>query len=92
MTQTLLQELNNIDIDWLMTTGTREKVDADHLLIKSGQQITDVYLLIDGRLTISVSQSNDNALNQAFSVLTIHRWQIVAGLWQSKLIFLELRR
>ncbi|MGK7879839.1 MAG: cyclic nucleotide-binding domain-containing protein [Crocosphaera sp.] len=69
MNQTLLQELNNIDIDWLMATGTREKVDADHLLIKSGKQITDVYLLIDGRLTISVPQSSDNALNRVFAVL-----------------------
>ncbi len=69
MSQTLLQELSNSDIDWLMATGKRQKVDADRLLIKAGQQISAFYLLIDGSLTISVSQSGDNALNRAFAAL-----------------------
>ena len=69
MSQTLLQELSNSDIDWLMATGKRQKVDADRLLIKAGQQISAFYLLIDGSLTISVSQSGENALNRAFAAL-----------------------
>ena len=64
-----LQELSNSDIDWLMATGSRQKVDADRLLIKAGKQIATFYLLIDGSLTISVSQSSDNALNRAFAAL-----------------------
>ena len=69
MSQTLLQELSNRDIDWLMATGSRQKIDADRLLIKAGHQIATFYLLIDGSLTISVSQSSDNALNRAFAAL-----------------------
>ena len=69
MSQTLLQELSGKDIDWLMATGRRQKVDADRLLIKAGKQIATFYLLIDGSLTISVSQSSDNALNRAFAAL-----------------------
>lgn len=69
MSQTLLQELSNRDLDWLMATGRRQKVDADRLLIKAGHQIATFYLLIDGSLTISVSQSSDNALNRAFAAL-----------------------
>ena len=64
-----LQELSNRDIDWLMATGSRQKIDADRLLIKAGHQIATFYLLIDGSLTISVSQSSDNALNRAFAAL-----------------------
>ena len=69
MSQTLLQELSNSDIDWLMATGKRQKVDADRLLIKAGQQNSAFYLLIDGSVTISVSQSGDNPLNRAFAAL-----------------------
>ena len=69
MSQTLLQELSCKDIDWLMATGRRQKVDADRLLIKAGKQIATFYLLIDGSLTILVSQSSDNALNRAFAAL-----------------------
>ena len=69
MSQTFLQELSNSDIDWLMATGKRQKVDADRLLIEAGQQISSFYLLIDGSLTVSVSQSNNNALSRAFAAL-----------------------
>ena len=69
MSQTLVQEVSHSDLDWLMAAGKKQKVDADRLLIKAGQQISAFYLLIDGSLTISVSQSVDNALNRAFAVL-----------------------
>ena len=69
MSQTLLQELSNSDIDWLMVTGKRQKIDADRLLIKAGKPINNFYLLINGSLSVSVSQSNDNALNRAFAAL-----------------------
>ncbi len=69
MSQTLLQELSNSDIDWLMATGKRQKIDADRLLIKAGHQIATFYLIISGSLTISVSQSSNNALNRAFAAL-----------------------
>ncbi|VEP18546.1 cAMP-binding protein-catabolite gene activator and regulatory subunit of cAMP-dependent protein kinase (fragment) [Hyella patelloides LEGE 07179] len=69
MSQTLLQELSNSDIDWLMTVGKRRKVDADRFLIKAGQQISAFYWLIDGSLTISASQGGDNTLERAFAAL-----------------------
>ncbi|MDJ0744331.1 MAG: hypothetical protein QNJ32_13340 [Xenococcaceae cyanobacterium MO_167.B27] len=52
MGQTLLQELSNSDIDWLMAMGKRRKVDADRLLTQAGKQISAFYLLINGSLTI----------------------------------------
>lgn len=69
MSQILLQELSNSDIDWLMATGKRQRVDANCLLLEAGEQISAFYLLIDGSLAISVSQGSDNALNRAFAVL-----------------------
>ena len=69
MGQTLLQELSNSDIDWLMATGIRQKIDANRLLIQAGKQISAFYLLISGSLTISLSQNEDNALDRAFAAL-----------------------
>lgn len=69
MSQTLLQELSNSDIDWLMTTGKRQRVERNYLLIKAGQQICAFYWLIDGSLMISSPQDRDNTLNRAFAVL-----------------------
>ena len=69
MSQTLLQELSNGDLDWLMATGKRQKLDSDRLLLKAGKPITSFYLLIDGSLTVSVSQSHGHALHRAFAAL-----------------------
>lgn len=69
MSQILLQELSNSDIDWLMATGKRQRVDANCLLLEAGEQISAFYLLIEGSLTICVSQGGDNALNRAFAAL-----------------------
>ena len=69
MSQILLQELSNSDLDWLMATGKRQKVDGDRLLIKAGQKISAFYLLIDGSLMISGDGGGDNALNRAFAAL-----------------------
>lgn len=69
MSQTLLQELSNRDLDWLMTTGRRRRVEADRLLVRAGQEISAFYILIEGILTISVPQNEDNILDRAFAAL-----------------------
>lgn len=72
MSQTLLQELSNSDIDWLMATGSRQTIEADRLLIKAGKQIASFYLIINGSLKVSVSQgssNSSNALDRAFAAL-----------------------
>lgn len=69
MSHTLLRELTNSDIDWLMAVGQKQEVKSGQMLIQTGQLIKALYLIIDGSLTVSVPQASDNALNRAFALL-----------------------
>lgn len=50
----LFGELNDDDIDWLIANGRREKIPAGTLLIQEGQTIDTLYILLDGRVRVSV--------------------------------------
>ncbi|MDJ0729710.1 MAG: cyclic nucleotide-binding domain-containing protein [Crocosphaera sp.] len=69
MSQTFLQELSNEDIDWLMAKGKRQQIKADSLIIQGNQPITEIHLVINGCLTLSVLQDDDHALHRAFALL-----------------------
>jgi CRP/FNR family cyclic AMP-dependent transcriptional regulator len=51
----LLGELDDDDIDWMVSTGRREEVVAGTILIQEGQPIDTLHILLDGTLSVSVS-------------------------------------
>ena len=65
MTNVLLQELNNSDIDWMLATDTKKEVPADTVLFYQEQFVKSLYILLDGALTISVNQTNNKKLDSA---------------------------
>lgn len=69
MTEVLLKELSNSDIDWMLAAGQREEVAAGTILIRQGEPISALYVLLDGALTVTVSQSDDNPIGRAFAAL-----------------------
>ncbi len=69
MTEVLLQELSNSDIDWMMATGNETEIAADTVLIHQGQPVQALYILLDGALSVSIVQASDNPLGRAFSAL-----------------------
>jgi len=69
MTEVLLKELSNSDIDWMLATGSREEIAAGTVLIRQGQPVNALYILLDGGLTVSVSQADKNPLGRAFAAL-----------------------
>jgi len=69
MTEVLLKELSNSDIDWMLATGTREEIAAGTVLIRQGETVEALYILLDGALTVSVSQTDNNPLGRAFAAL-----------------------
>jgi len=44
--------LNDSDMDWLVTAGTRRRVDEGAILITEGRPIESVYLVIDGAFSV----------------------------------------
>jgi bacteriocin-type transport-associated protein len=51
----LLGELDDDDIDWMVSTGIREEVTAGTVLIQEGKPIDTLLILLDGTLSVSVS-------------------------------------
>ena len=48
----ILGELNDADVDWMLTTGRREELTAGESLIHKGQPINALYILLEGRLAV----------------------------------------
>jgi bacteriocin-type transport-associated protein len=69
MTEVLLKELSNSDIDWMLATGIREEISAGTTLIRQGESVEAMHILVDGALTVCVAQSDDNPLGRAFAAL-----------------------
>jgi bacteriocin-type transport-associated protein len=69
MTEVLLKELSNQDIDWMLATGHRVEIESGTVLIQQGQPLDALYILLDGTLAVSLTHSNANPLGRAFAAL-----------------------
>lgn len=49
----ILGELDDDDIDWLLEIGSRDKILAGTVLIREGQPINAIYILLEGTLSVS---------------------------------------
>lgn len=78
MAETLLNELSNTDIDWLVTHGQRETIAAGTVLVHSCQDTQFIYLLLDGVLSLVVPQplpdaTSDGGSGQGVSLALLER-------------------
>ena len=69
MTEVLLKKLNNSDINWLLATGRRQDLAAGTELVRAGQPLDCLYILIEGSLVSTVPQVDNNPLARAFAAL-----------------------
>ncbi|MGL5079567.1 MAG: cyclic nucleotide-binding domain-containing protein [Waterburya sp.] len=69
MTEILLKELNNKDIDWLLANGRRQTLAAGPHLVEAGKPLDYLHIVIDGSLVSTVSQIDNNPLARAFAAL-----------------------
>lgn len=71
MTELLLRELSSSDIDWMIATGKQQEVTPGSVIIEQGRALDKLYILLDGSLTMTVSQSQgeSNPLASAFAAL-----------------------
>ncbi|NJO80314.1 MAG: cyclic nucleotide-binding domain-containing protein [Cyanobacteria bacterium RM1_2_2] len=58
MTEVLLKELNNPDIDWMLAVGQHQTLDPNTVLIRPGQRSDTLYILLEGGLTAALAQTN----------------------------------
>jgi bacteriocin-type transport-associated protein len=69
MTEILLKELNNNDINWLLANGRRQTLAAGTQLVEAGKPLDYLHIVIDGSLVSTVSQIDNNPLARAFAAL-----------------------
>jgi bacteriocin-type transport-associated protein len=55
MTEALLRELSNSDIDWMLAVGQIEEIDANTTLIQPDQPIEALYILLEGGLSVFIA-------------------------------------
>jgi bacteriocin-type transport-associated protein len=58
MTEVLLQELSNADVDWLIATGRQQQISAGTILLEPRESPEAVHVLLDGALTLQVPHSD----------------------------------
>ncbi|MBN3958736.1 cyclic nucleotide-binding domain-containing protein [Nostoc sp. NMS8] len=69
MTEVLLKELSNQDIDWMLAAGHQVEIESGTILIQQGQPLEALHILLDGGLTVSLTQPDTNPLGRAFAAL-----------------------
>ncbi len=62
-------ELNDSDIDWMMQKGHLEVIEADTVLIESGEQVENLYILLQGLISVLVSDRKKSPLASVFATL-----------------------
>ncbi|MFN3076201.1 MAG: cyclic nucleotide-binding domain-containing protein [Alphaproteobacteria bacterium] len=50
----ILGQLSDDDVRWLSSTGIRERIAAGRTLIEEGRTIDSMYLLLDGKMSVSL--------------------------------------
>ena len=63
----ILGELDDDDIDWIIETGNREEITAGTVLIREGQPISTLYILLEGVLSVSTAGVDGREIATLFS-------------------------
>ncbi|MEM1280948.1 MAG: cyclic nucleotide-binding domain-containing protein [Cyanobacteria bacterium P01_D01_bin.6] len=58
----ILGILEDEDVDWLVSTGTRRELATDEVLIREGEAITAIYLILSGQFVVTVERSPDTQI------------------------------
>ncbi|MBD2209645.1 cyclic nucleotide-binding domain-containing protein [Calothrix sp. FACHB-156] len=69
MTEVLLKELSNEDIDWMLAAGKQVELEPETVLIQQGQPLEALHILLDGALKVTLAQADKNPLGRAFAAL-----------------------
>lgn len=69
MTEVLIQQLNNSDINWMIANGSRQQLASNTILIRQQSCVNSLYIVLEGSLSASVKRNSESVLAGAFSAL-----------------------
>lgn len=62
-------ELSDSDVDWMLGVGRLEEIATDTVLIQTGEQIENLYIVLQGTLAIFIKEQQQNPLASLFAAL-----------------------
>jgi CRP-like cAMP-binding protein len=57
----VLGQLSDTDVEWLIANGSKQKIPPDTVLIREGQPIQMLYILLDGTLEVTFAKQPNAA-------------------------------
>lgn len=58
----ILGQLSDEDIEWMLTAGARDRVPAGATLIREGQAVDAVYILLEGALSVTLNATQSREI------------------------------
>jgi bacteriocin-type transport-associated protein len=69
MTEVLIQQLNNSDINWMIANGSRQRLASNTILFRQQSSVNSLYIVLDGSLSATVKSNSESVLAGDFSAL-----------------------
>lgn len=69
MTEVLLRELSNADLNWMRSVGRQQQLAAGNVLIQRQNPVDALYIILNGTLTATITSDQESALGKAFGAL-----------------------
>jgi bacteriocin-type transport-associated protein len=69
MTEVLIQQLNNSDINWIIANGSRQRVASNTILFRQQSSVNSLYIVLNGSLSATVKSNSESVLAGDFSAL-----------------------
>ncbi|MFM7364836.1 MAG: cyclic nucleotide-binding domain-containing protein [Cuspidothrix sp.] len=68
-TPIIFGELSDSDVDWMLGVGRLEQISAETVLIRNGEQIENIYIILQGGIAVFVKEQQSNRLLSLFGAL-----------------------
>lgn len=75
----ILGVLEDEDVDWLISVGQRQEISPGQVLIQEGSPCSDVFLVLDGVLDVSVASLENQPIAQLSSGEVVGEMSFVDG-------------
>ncbi|MEL6928507.1 MAG: cyclic nucleotide-binding domain-containing protein [Cyanobacteria bacterium J06600_6] len=73
----LFGELKDSDVDWMVQQGVLQEVAPGEILTKVGRQVENLYIILQGTMSLMVSETKQNKVSSIFAALELDDEQSV---------------
>ena len=67
----LFGELKDSDVDWMVHQGVLQEIAAGEILTKVGRQVENLYIILQGTMSLMVSEAKQNKVSSIFAALEL---------------------